>query len=298
MSFVVEVTEKMNIAEYLMEHVNEVVSEKELLKVAPRNGRDILDMLKYYQVVESTEGGLFYKDSKVDELWFFLQLIEEDILTGTSGFELNVLLTRVVSLKQANGEALAKNYVMSVADPPSRDIAEELADLHDAKGANFVRLLKEIASHREFRPFENEDSIFFTGGERGEDFSNLLNAAHKAVEHGYRVFILPNPKGIRTADFIFERKGVYKLFDLKTISGKASVSNRLLESIGQTNRVLLNMTVDYNPIALARNVKSYFEKNPSAVEILIFKGRKVLSVIREDTKNKKFHKTFIAKYIK
>ena len=71
MSFVVEVTEKMNIVEYLMEHVNEVVSEKELLKVAPRNGRDILDMLKYYQVVESTEGGLFYKDSKVDELWFF-----------------------------------------------------------------------------------------------------------------------------------------------------------------------------------------------------------------------------------
>ena len=118
MSFVVEVTEKMNIVEYLMEHVNEVVSEKELLKVAPRNGRDILDMLKYYQVVESTEGGLFYKDSKVDELWFFLQLIEEDILTGTSGFELNVLLTRVVSLKQANGEALAKNYVMSVAEPP------------------------------------------------------------------------------------------------------------------------------------------------------------------------------------
>ena len=48
----------------------------------------------------------------------FLQLIEEDILTGTSGFELNVLLTRVVSLKQANGEALAKNYVMSVAEPP------------------------------------------------------------------------------------------------------------------------------------------------------------------------------------
>ena len=109
---------------------------------------------------------------------------------------------------------------------------------------------------------------------------------------------LPNPKGIRTADFIFERKGVYKLYDLKTIIGRSSVSNRLLESIGQANRVLLNMVVDYNPIALARNVKSYFEKNPKAVEVLIFKGHKCISVLREDVQSKTFHKLFIAKYIK
>ena len=88
------------------------------------------------------------------------------------------------------------------------------------------------------------------------------------------------------------------MFDLKTISGKSSVSNRLLESIGQTNRVLLNMVVDYNPIALARNIKTYFEKNPNAIEVLVFKGHKFVSVIREDAENKSFHKIFIAKYIK
>jgi hypothetical protein len=118
------------------------------------------------------------------------------------------------------------------------------------------------------------------------------------VEHGYRVFILPNPKGFRTADFVFERKGVYKMFDLKTISGKSSVSNRLLESVGQTNRVLLNMAVVYNPVALARNIKSYFEKNPYAIEVLIFKGHKIISVLREDVESNTFHKIFIAKYIK
>ena len=102
MSFVVEVTEKMNIAQYLMEHVNEVIPEKDLLKVAPRYGKDILDMLKYYQIIEITEGGLFYKDSKADDLECFLKVIEEDILTGISGFELNVLLPRIVSLEEAN----------------------------------------------------------------------------------------------------------------------------------------------------------------------------------------------------
>lgn len=185
-----------------------------------------------------------------------------------------------------------------VADAPYRDLASLLEELPRLHASSFVRQLKEIADHREFVPVKNEMGIFSVGGEQDNDYGNLLNAARKAVEHGYRVFILPNPKGIRTADFIFERKGVYKMFDLKTIMGKASVSNRLLESIGQTNRVLLNMNVDYNPIALARNIKKYFEKNSNAVEIMIFKGHKILSVIREDTENKNFHKLFIAKYIK
>ena len=99
-------------------------------------------------------------------------------------------------------------------------------------------------------------------------------SAKKGVEHGYRVFILPNPKGFRTADFIFERKGVYKMFDLKTIQGKSSAMNRLLESVGQTNHVLLNITTNYRAVSLASCIKRYFEINPNAVEILVFKGNK------------------------
>ena len=169
---------------------------------------------------------------------------------------------------------------MMVADTPSRDLDVLLADLHHAKGAFFVELLKEIISYGEFRPVENENNIFFTGGERDKDYPNLLNAARKAVAQGYRVFILPNPKGIRTADFIFERKGVIGLYDLKTIQGKASVSNRLNESIGQTNRVLLNIKTDYNGRLLASDIKSFFEKSKDAIEVLVFKGNKTISIKR------------------
>ena len=185
-----------------------------------------------------------------------------------------------------------------VAETPSRDIAEELADLHDAKGANFVRLLKQIASHGEFRPVENETNIFYTGGERGEDFPYLLDAARKAVGLGYKVYVLPNPKGIRTADFIFERKGVYKMFDLKTITGRSSVDNRLMESIGQTNRVLLQLTVDYNPGSLARSIKRYLEYNVNACEVLVFKGKKQISITRRSLDDKHFFQTFIRRYSK
>ena len=179
-----------------------------------------------------------------------------------------------------------------------RGLADELAELHYLHGAQFVKQLKLITYYGDFHPVEGETNIFSTGGEKNEDFDNLLNAARKAVEHGYRVFILPNPKGFRTADFIFERKGVYKMFDLKTIMGRNSIDNRLSESIGQTNRVLLHITVDYTPSALARSIKRYLESNPHAKEVLVFKGKKHLSVTQKSLEDNRFFQTFIRRYTK
>ena len=179
-----------------------------------------------------------------------------------------------------------------------RGITVELKELHNLKGASFIQKLKEIVYYGEFHPVEGEMGIYSTGGEQSPDYENLLNAARKAVEHGYRVFVLPNPKGTRTPDFIFEQKGNCKVYDLKTISGKASVSNRLFESIGQSNRVLLNMTVDYNARLLASDIKSYFETNQDALEVLIFKGKKVLPVNRIQVQSPDFNRVFRRRYEK
>ena len=179
-----------------------------------------------------------------------------------------------------------------------RAITVELKELHNLKGASFIKKLKEIVYYGEFHPVEGEMGIYSTGGEQSPDYENLLNAARKAVEHGYQVFVLPNPKGTRTPDFIFEQKGNCKVYDLKTISGKASVSNRLFESIGQSNRVLLNMTVDYNARLLASDIKSYFETNQDALEVLIFKGKKVLPVNRIQVQSPDFNRVFRRRYEK
>ena len=191
----------------------------------------------------------------------------------------------------------------------NNDIAQMLALLHELQGMDFVRQLRLITERHEFFPLKEDPQIYTVGSERQRvgdhslgmgsgDYSSLLDAARKAVEHGYRVYVLPNPKGFRTADYILVRKGVYKMYDLKTISGKNSIGNRLQESIGQTNRVLLNITTEYNPIALARSIRTYFERNPHAVEVLVYKGRKSISVLREDTVNgASFFKYFVAKYI-
>ena len=98
--------------------------------------------------------------------------------------------------------------------------------------------------------------------------------------------------------FIFERKGVFKMFDLKTISGKTSASSRLLESIGQANHVVLNMKANYSPRLLAKDVQFYFEANKEAREVLIIKGNKFLSVSRQFVEGKDYIKMFIKRYLK
>ena len=179
-----------------------------------------------------------------------------------------------------------------------KDISLELAKLHELTGAEFIRQLKLIVSSSEFHPVKDEQEIYSVGGEKGEDYENLLNAARKAVEIGYRVFILPNPSGIRTADFIFERKGVYKMFDLKTIIGKGSVDNRLSESVGQSNRVLLNIATDYRAGLLARAILSFFERSHEAREVVVLKGNKYISITRQTIVDRNFIISFSKKYYK
>ena len=79
-----------------------------------------------------------------------------------------------------------------VAEGRIRDIADELEELHYRHGSHFIWQLKVITSHPSFYPIKDEENIYTTGGESGEDYENLMNAARKAVEHGYRVFILPD----------------------------------------------------------------------------------------------------------
>ncbi len=181
---------------------------------------------------------------------------------------------------------------------PEYDIALELARLHILKGADFISQLKKLTGLRIFKLVDGEIDIFAAEGSHKDDLPSLLDAARKAVAQDNKVYILPNPKGIRTADFIFESRGVYKMYDLKTIQGKASVINRLLESVGQTNHVLLNMTVDYNARLLAKEISKYFHINPNALEILIFKGNKSIVVKRKAVIDKDFIKKFMFTYYK
>ena len=95
----------------------------------------------------------------------------------------------------------------------TNDIASELAKLHTLAGADFSRQVERIALMGVFHPLEGETDIYTVGVGKSDDFDNLIVAARKAVEFGYRVYLLPNPREIRTADFIFEKKGPQTYLD-------------------------------------------------------------------------------------
>ena len=183
-------------------------------------------------------------------------------------------------------------------ETPWRGMADELQELHFLKGAQFIKQLKLIINSGEFRPIVGETNIFSAITEISDDFDNLINAARKAVEQGFRVYILPNPRSCRTADFIFEKKGILGLYDLKTVYGKGSVGTQLLDSIGQTNRVLLNIQTDYNARLLASDIKTYFESNHDGIEVLVFKGKKGITIKRGLACNPSFNRIFRKLYEK
>ena len=60
--------------------------------------------------------------------------------------------------------------------------------------------------------------------------------------------------------------------------------------------VLLNIQSDYNARFLAKDIRRYFERNSSAVEVLILKGSRTISVKREDTLGQSYIRNFMMKY--
>ena len=188
------------------------------------------------------------------------------------------------------------NFAFRMSKSSKGDITAELLLLKSLEGAAFGAKLKEIAGRKEFHALPDSPFIYSIGGgnqlSSDSDYPSLLMAAQKAVEHGYRVFMLPNPHGVKTPDYIFERRGVYKLFDLKNITGKNIVLTRLNESANQANRALLNMPAKYNTRMLAADIKNYFESNDKALEVLIFRRKHELSVFRRFALSDRFYTEF------
>ena len=84
-----------------------------------------------------------------------------------------------------------------------------------------------------------------------------------------------------------------ELAKLHTIRGVAFVR----QSVDQTNRVLVNVCTTYNPRLMAIQIKNYFDANPFAVEVLVYKGKKAISVTRRFTENPLYMLLFRRKYM-
>ena len=176
------------------------------------------------------------------------------------------------------------------------DIAAELAKLHELTGAEFSRQVEFIAKMHVFHLVDGETDIFAAIGNSDQDYNNQIRVARKLLLYGYRVFLLPNPKKERTPDIIVERKGTYRIYDLKTITGESSAINRLRESMGQCNQVIMNMATNYNARQLGKDIRHFFSMNPNALEVMIFKGTRQIIIKRSYALSPSFVKVFMMRY--
>lgn len=172
-------------------------------------------------------------------------------------------------------------------------IDEALKELHALKGKEYRSKLKEITEMKIFKEYDGNKNIYYAGGEGSGDFQNQLNAARKAVYLGYIAYIIPYPKKTRSGDLILVRHQHYAAYDVKTISGKKSVGNRLKESVGQSRNVILNMNTTYNPRDLALEIRRHFEHYSETENIVIFKGKREVKI-----NNSSIGDSFIANFIR
>ena len=70
-----------------------------------------------------------------------------------------------------------------------KDFRDELSWLHVLEGSEFVRQLELIAARKAFHLLEDETAIYSAGHYQHEDLPFILQAAHKLVEIGYKVYL-------------------------------------------------------------------------------------------------------------
>jgi len=202
------------------------------------------------------------------------------------------------------------NQAVKQAEKEKTNIAQQLHQLTNAKGNEEGKIAKEIVETNDFVPLDNKKhaNIYKLFG-NDKDYlniykkkdkndiekedANLFAAAKKLTQIFNKVFIMPNPKSTKSCDFIMQDKaGFYHGYELKTISGQDSVSDRLQSSVGQANRVILNLCTKCETQILADNIKAYFQQNKDAKEVIIMQRKSSIRIIRRDIEGNNFNDKF------
>ena len=149
-----------------------------------------------------------------------------------------------------------------------------------------------MAENKIFTLYTNQyDEILRTG-----ETPNNLQIAQKFVANGYDVFLLSNPRGTKSADFIIRKKNILFYVEGKTSSGGSALSGRLSEGAKQADRIVINLT-NYSKLKrLAENIKATFIQNPSLRELLIFKGSILIQIDRYLITSKDYSKIIFKEF--
>ncbi len=173
-----------------------------------------------------------------------------------------------------------------------------LDNLHHQTGKKRLKTLNEIIKSSSFKPYVEDGAVvrgmFRSDNAKDDDLKRISIAGKVLVRKGYEVYILPNPGSIKSADVIAVKKKFIADFDLKTISGKNGIDNRLSGVAEQASRALIRYEQKQNHRAAAKAIQQYFKGSDNVKEIWILKGDEIICIDR----NFAVQKDFIQEYFK
>lgn len=167
--------------------------------------------------------------------------------------------------------------------------------------AEKVELLKQMVSDRNFKRLDyhstKDNSIFGMGMlmfdkrlKEGEMPANLA-LAKKFVAKGYDVYMLPNPKNTRSADYILRKDNKLYYTEGKFLTGKNSLDHKFYKE--QSERISIDVMSSISANYVSSIVKTSFEQYGNLKEVILFKGSRMITIDRRKAGNKKFEKFFV-----
>lgn len=201
---------------------------------------------------------------------------------------LSALFYSLAAKKDCNA---CKNISKAINDAKPITVREAFENIQNGKG-NFRDNLLAVIEKGQYHKVQNR--IYSAIPNTADDYNNLLYVA-KTLTKKHRkaeIYILPNPTGIKSMDIIIKNKNSISAYDIKTILGKNSVSNRLIESIEQSNRVILCIKNDYNARKLYNEVQRFFNNNTKAQQVIILIKNKEIVLNKEMMKESTFRHLF------
>ena len=257
------------------------------------------DTLRYYD----PQTGIIIKDfyghiDKID-LSRGIRMLRVDNLRIDTNWASKIVAK--AGAKAERGKAIGKGGVTGVSI--KEDVAEYVKNRNKASSyKDKVALDKEMVNNPRFirsdKHSTKNGSIFATEElpnkitAENQELSKNIMMAKKMTNNGYDVYLLSNPHGVTSADFILSKNGKVFYVEGKLSTGKNSLGHNLSKGGSQAERIVIDLTGTNDTNYITARLSEGFQNNQSIKEVLLLKGRRLISIDNMMISRKDFKRYF------
>lgn len=248
----------------------------------PQNGRVIDDLATYANNLDLKRGIQFLR---VDNLQVNPELAKDILAQQSNITKIGEASTKgTTGTKNSNIKADVSNYIIQRNKAQTNKDKVSL-DKEIIKNENFVLAYKYSNGKNKIYATEPiiEENI-----KNNPEYNKNLQMAQKMVNNGYDVYLLSNPHGNKSADFLLVKDNKVYYTEGKLSSGKNSLNHNLNKGATQSERILIDLTGTKDTNYIASQLEIAFNNNPNLKEVKILKGGREIKITSRDMERRNF----------